>query len=85
MLNGYLPEKCKWSIYNVDLIDLHRRFLVRISRQIAQMDCLTAYFLDQFGIDYREIRWQSFDRYEEPVDQIQFVESFQVSVIFSKI
>ena len=54
MLTGYLPEKCKWSIYNVDLVDLHRQFLIRISRQIAQMDCLTACFLTQFGIDYGE-------------------------------
>ena len=54
MLTGYLPEKCKWSIYNVDLVDLRRRFPFRISRQIAQMDCLTACFLNQFGIGYGE-------------------------------
>ena len=49
------------------------------------MDCLTAYFLDQFGVGYREIRYQSLDRYEESVERIQFVKSFQISVIFSKI
>ena len=85
MLTGYLPENAKEAFYNADLVDLHRRFLIRISRQIAQMDRLMACFLTQFGIDYGEIRWQSFDRYEEPVDRIQFAESFQISVILSKI
>ena len=38
----------------VDLVDLHHRFLVQISRQIAPGVCLVAYLFDQFGVGYRE-------------------------------
>ena len=35
MLTGYLPKNAKRAFYNADLVDLHRRSFIRISRQIA--------------------------------------------------
>ena len=47
MLTGYLPENAKRAFYNADLVDLHHRFFIRISRQIARMDCLAVCSFNQ--------------------------------------